>query len=61
MGDKVFLEVPGIKQKLAAPRNGPYPILQVHSNGTVHIKCSHVTECVNIRRITPYVESNSTD
>jgi len=58
VGDKVLLAVPGIKGKLSTPRTGPYEVTQVHTNGTLHIRKGVVTQRVNIRRVTPYHESN---
>ena len=55
VGDKVLLTKPGIIPKLATPREGPYRIVRVHSNGTVRIRGA-VSSRVNIRRITPYLE-----
>ena len=54
VGDKVLLEKGGIQQKMAAPREGPYEITKVSTNGTVCIKKGAITQRVNIRRVTPY-------
>jgi hypothetical protein len=59
VGDKVLLERPGIIRKMSQPRQGPYEIIKVHTNGTVRIRRGHVTEQVNIRRLTPYFESSN--
>ena len=56
VGDKVLLEKGGIQQKMAAPREGPYEITKVSTNGTICIKKGAITQRVNIRRITPYFE-----
>ena len=56
VGEKVLLRIEGIKRKLSAPRSGPYEILRVYNNGTVRIQRGAVSERVNIRRITPFVE-----
>ena len=41
--------------KLEARAHGPYPIIQVHTNGTIDVlRNPHVTERVNIRRVIPY-------
>ena len=41
-------------KKLSPQALGPFPITQVYTNGTVSIlKRPHVTERINIRRITP--------
>jgi transposase InsO family protein len=53
-GDLVLLTRPGILPKLSTPREGPYKILRVFTNGTVRIQRGIVSQRVNIRRITPY-------
>ena len=53
-GDKVILTKPGILPKMTTPREGPYTILKVHTNGTVRIQRGPVATRVNIRRLTPY-------
>ena len=53
-GDLVILTRPGILPKLSTPREGPYKILRVYTNGTVRIQRGIVSQRVNIRRITPY-------
>ena len=41
--------------KLEPRAEGPYPITQVHCNGSVTIRLNaHVTERINIRRIKPF-------
>ena len=41
--------------KLQPRAEGPYPIVQVHTNGTVTIqKAPYLIERINIRRIKPY-------
>ena len=46
--------------KMSAHFEGPYKIMQVSTNGTVVIchatKNGAVLECINIRRIQPYIE-----
>jgi hypothetical protein len=54
VGDQVLLETPGILRKLSTPRTGPYPVTNVHKNGTIRIQKGIVSERVNIRRITPF-------
>ncbi|MEM7375831.1 MAG: hypothetical protein AAF587_44995, partial [Bacteroidota bacterium] len=45
----------GLSDKLAPAFSGPYPILRVHTNGTVTLRLSPLqTERINIRRIKPY-------
>ena len=40
-----------IIRKVEFPNEGPYKIIQVHTNGTVRIQCGKVTERINIRRL----------
>ena len=59
VGDKILLDKPGLLRKLSTPRTGPYLVRKVHTNGTIHIQRGAVTERVNIRRVTPFVEKES--
>jgi hypothetical protein len=59
VNDKVLLTIPGIKPKLHTPRQGPYKVTRVYTNGTIRIRRGHVTERVNIRRVTPFFENDS--
>ena len=43
-----------IKRKLSRPTLGPYKILQVHTNGTLKIRCEGYDETVSMRRVKPY-------
>jgi hypothetical protein len=36
------------------PYEGPYPIVQVHSNGTVRYQKGAVSDVINIRQVHPY-------
>ena len=54
VGDKVLVYKPGIIPTLTSPKKGPYPIVKVHTNGTVTIQRGVVVERLSIRRITPY-------
>jgi len=57
VGDKILLDVQGIKRKLRTPvRTGPYTIQRIYSNGTIRIQRGAVTERVNIRRVSPYFD-----
>ena len=58
-GQKVLLIRPGLLPKLDTPREGPYVIETIHTNGTVHIRRGVTTERVNIRRIIPYRETDN--
>ena len=55
IGQQVLLVPPGILQKSRLRFDGPFPITQVHTNGTVTIQRDAVTtDRVNIRRIKPF-------
>ena len=57
VGDLVLIIEYTKKRKLKPKTSGPYPILQVYTNGTVTIRrTANVRERVNIRRIKPYYE-----
>lgn len=58
VGDQVLLNKPGILPKMTAPRQGPYKVEQVYSNGTIRITDGTVSNRVNIRRVTPYHSSD---
>ena len=53
-GDQVLLERPGKLRKLSTPRQGPYQVVSVSTNGTCSIRKGAVVQRVNIRRLTPY-------
>jgi transposase InsO family protein len=57
VGDLVLIHKPGILPKMEAPREGPFVVAVVHSNGTLTIQKGPVTERVNIRRVQPYFTS----
>ena len=38
------------------PREGPFNIIRVHSNGTVTIQKVPIEERLNIRQIIPYIQ-----
>jgi hypothetical protein len=46
------------KAKLSSPTKGPFPILQVHSNGSVRIQQGNFEEDISIRCLYPYYPSN---
>jgi hypothetical protein len=53
-GDHVMLRVPKqFRRKLQAVADGPYPIREVHNNGTITIDKGAVTQRVSIRRVFP--------
>jgi transposase InsO family protein len=45
--------------KMETPREGPYPVLRVHANGTLTIQKGCTEQRINIRQCTPYVERNA--
>ena len=53
VGQKVFVIKDGVKRKLDEPKNGPFKITQVFTNGTVRIQRGAINERINIRRIEP--------
>jgi transposase InsO family protein len=57
VGDKVLLTKPGIVPKMSLPREGPYTVLEVYTNGTVRIQRGPVSTRVNIRRLRPFFDS----
>jgi hypothetical protein len=40
--------------KMEQPREGPFPILRFHSNGTITIQKGPVEERLNVRQVLPY-------
>jgi hypothetical protein len=57
VGDQIFLTDSRKKSKLSPPCEGPYQVKCVFTNGTLLIQRGAVSERVNIRRVTPYFES----
>jgi transposase InsO family protein len=57
VGDQILLTDSRKKSKLLPPREGPYQVERVYTNGTLLIRRGAVSERVNIRRVTPYFES----
>jgi hypothetical protein len=45
--------MPGILRKFTNPRTGPYPVTEIHNNGTIKNR-GPVSERINSRRLTPY-------
>jgi hypothetical protein len=56
VGDKILLTDARKRSKLSPPREGPYLVECVYTNGTILIRRGAVSERVNIRRVTPYFE-----
>lgn len=53
VGDKVLITNMS-NRKLHAPSQGPFPILEVNTNGTVKIQRGKIRETINIRRLLPF-------
>jgi len=53
VGDRVYLLTNLLQGKNDIDREGPYEIIDVHSNGTVAIRRGSIIQTVNIRRIVP--------
>ena len=53
-GDKVLITSNDIHRKLNFPTKGPYPIVQVYSNGTVRVQNGAVIK--RIRCCSPYTD-----
>ncbi len=55
VGDQVLVLITSkdITRKLNCPTKGPFMIIQVYINGTVHVQNGAVSERVNIRRCIP--------
>ena len=61
VGQKVLLIKDGILRKAEDKNDGPYVITQVFTNGTVRIQRGTINERLNIRRLTPYFEQDSSN
>jgi hypothetical protein len=55
VGEQVLIFTPD-PSKMEQPREGPYPITQVHANGTVTLQKGPVTQRYNVRQIVPFRE-----
>ena len=58
IGDKVLIRKDGILRKAEDKYEGPYTIIQVYCNGTLRIQRGSISERLNIRRLTPYIEES---
>ena len=56
VGDTVLYRIDSLSKYSENPYDGPYKIVQVNTNGTVHLKKGAVTDTVNIRLLKPYRE-----
>jgi len=57
-GQKVLLRKEGILRKAETRYEGPYVIIEVHTNRTIRIQRGSWSERLNIRRVTPYYEKS---
>jgi len=56
VGQKVLIKNKG-QRKMEAPTEGPFPIVQVYTNGTVALqRQNNVLERINVRRLSPFKE-----
>ena len=56
IGSQVYIVKDGILRKLTCPKEGPYPVTDVFTNGTVRIQRGPINERINIRRLEPHFE-----
>ena len=54
VGDLVSKDRNQIQPKLHRPRDGPYTVEKVYSNGILKIRKGIISEKVSIRRLNPY-------
>ena len=54
IGDDVLIVIDEIGRKMDTPTQGPFPITEVHANGTVVIRRGHELERISIRRLKPF-------
>ena len=58
IGDKVLIEKDGILRKAESRyMKEPWTITTVHTNGTIRVQSGSKSERINIRRVTPFIES----
>ena len=56
-GDKVLLRKDSILHKAESRyESEPLTIMSVHANGTIRVQRGTKSECLNIRRVTPYFD-----
>jgi hypothetical protein len=60
IGDKELIRR-GAENKYEAPYESPYTITKVKDNGTVRLRVNDVEDTYNIRRLTPYLGTESID
>ena len=54
VGQEVYIKNDGVQRKMDDPKQGPFTITDVFTNGTVRIQRGNVNEQINIRRIEPH-------
>ena len=54
VGQDIYIKNDGIQRKMDSPKQGPFKITEVFTNGTVRIQRGNVNERINIRRIEPH-------
>ena len=54
VNQQVYTKNDGTHCKLDSPKQGPFPITDIFTNGTVRIQRGHVNERINIRRLEPH-------
>jgi hypothetical protein len=52
--DQVYIIADGVKRKMDSPKDGPYKITDIFTNGTVRIQRGPINERINIRRLEPH-------
>ena len=58
VGDKVLIEKDGILRKAVSRyMKEPWTITTVHTNGTIRVQSGSKSERINIRRVTPFIET----
>jgi hypothetical protein len=59
VGGKVLIRKDGIVRKSESCYDSdPWTITEVHTNGTIRVKCRNKSERINIRRVKPYFDDN---
>jgi hypothetical protein len=51
-----ILKIKAVTLKIEQPREGPFDILRIHTNGTVTIQKGPVEERLNVRQLLPYIK-----
>ena len=56
VGQNIYIKNDGMQRKMDSPKQGPFKITEVFTNGTVRIQHGNVNKRINIRRIEPHFE-----